>query len=77
MSDASIPHCEKCNQPEYACRCEASLCADCGEELDEEAMQLGRELCFSCYCPRLNQRVAGDHRRRAFLYPVNHKGLSQ
>jgi hypothetical protein len=22
MSDASIPHCEKCDQPEYACMCE-------------------------------------------------------
>jgi len=22
MSDASLPHCEKCNEPEYACICE-------------------------------------------------------
>ena len=23
MSDASMPHCERCGQPEYACNCES------------------------------------------------------
>jgi hypothetical protein len=26
MSDASLPHCEKCNQPEYACICDEGKC---------------------------------------------------
>lgn len=44
-----MPHCDKCNQPEYVCTCNVNLCAGCGEELSEEEIKLKREICFSCY----------------------------
>ena len=50
MSDASMPHCETCNEPEYACLCRENLCSGCGEPLGQEAQWAGREMCFGCYC---------------------------
>jgi hypothetical protein len=50
MSDASIPHCLKCNEPQYACTCDEGLCIDCGCELNAEAKACGRDMCFACYC---------------------------
>ena len=50
MSDASLPHCDRCGSVQYACVCDVCQCADCGCELDEEAIAAGREMCFECYC---------------------------
>jgi hypothetical protein len=50
MSEASFPHCDECNEPLYACRCNAYRCDCCGGELDEEEIAIGRESCFECYC---------------------------
>lgn len=25
-------------------------CMDCGDELSKETMELGRDLCYDCYC---------------------------
>jgi hypothetical protein len=60
MSDAGLPRCEKCEQPEYDCQCgprveepgdQLTRCAECGCELDEEALETGKETCFECdYC---------------------------
>jgi hypothetical protein len=50
MSDLSMPRCERCGQPEYACSCTDARCADCGDELTPEELAIGREVCFSCYC---------------------------
>jgi hypothetical protein len=49
MSDASFPHCEKCQPPEYACTCADGCCVDCGCELDQVALEAGRDMCFECY----------------------------
>jgi hypothetical protein len=54
MSEASVEHCLVCNQPIYACGCEDrhNICAYCGCPLDDEAIEIGRETCFECYCER-------------------------
>jgi hypothetical protein len=45
MSDASIPHCEPCNEPEYACRCR---CEHCGGLLTKKEVAAYRALCGEC-----------------------------
>ena len=52
MSDLSMPHCEKCNEPEYACTCHEGECLSCGCKLDAEEIECGRDECFDCYCAR-------------------------
>lgn len=52
MSDISLPHCETCKEPNYACRCDEGLCCSCGEPLGVEALKVGRDECFSCFCER-------------------------
>jgi hypothetical protein len=49
MSDASLPHCERCGIVEYACECERNVCVDCGCELSDEEIATGRHTCFDCY----------------------------
>jgi hypothetical protein len=58
MSDASMPHCGKCNQPEYACTCNRNRnrCRHCGSEAD----RLLAGECFStkdCEIRRLESEV--------------------
>ena len=49
MSDASLLHCNVCDQPEYVCECVGHQCCDCGEPLSQEIVA-GRDMCFVCYC---------------------------
>jgi hypothetical protein len=37
MSDASLLHCNVCDQPEYVCECVGHQCCDCGEPFSQEA----------------------------------------
>jgi hypothetical protein len=50
MSNASLPYCEKCQQPEYACECPNKECRECGCDLDADELALGPDICFDCYC---------------------------
>ena len=50
MSDLSLPHCNKCQQPEYACECPITQCRECGCDLDADALAADRDICFDCYC---------------------------
>jgi len=50
MSDASLPHCEKCKRVQYDCQCYVGRCLDCGKRLSRVERECGREMCFSCYC---------------------------
>jgi hypothetical protein len=50
MSDASLPHCEKCQQPECACDCPVTECESCGCKLSKAAIRDERDVCFDCYC---------------------------
>jgi hypothetical protein len=49
MSDASLPHCERCGQVYYDCRCDEGKCSSCGEELTREEREADRDECFDCY----------------------------
>jgi len=48
MSDASMPHCEKCNEPAYACTCVDDTCVGCGGKL-RGTLERQCKLCFECY----------------------------
>jgi hypothetical protein len=50
MSDLSVPLCALCERLQYECVFSAGKCCGCGEELEEEAIEAGREQCFECYC---------------------------
>jgi hypothetical protein len=49
MSDASLPRCEACGNPQYACVCPDDVCCDCGCKLTREEVAVGRDMCFECY----------------------------
>jgi hypothetical protein len=49
MSDASMPRCDECNEPIYACICVENTCVGCGTKLSKEAIEQGRDLCLNCY----------------------------
>jgi hypothetical protein len=50
MSDASLPHCERCGVVEYACTRDDGKCFSCGRKLDEDEIEAGRDQRFDCYC---------------------------
>ena len=49
MSDASMPRCDECNEPVYACTCIKDTCLGCGAKLSREAVEQDSKLCFDCY----------------------------
>lgn len=55
MSDLSLPCCEKCRQPEYACQCDSGLCCDCGKPLSREEESVHRDMCETLRSAKSNR----------------------
>jgi hypothetical protein len=49
MSDASMPRCDECHEPIYACTCAENTCVGCGTKLGRQATETARDLCLDCY----------------------------
>jgi hypothetical protein len=48
----SGPRCETCGNAERYCVCNDGRCTSCGEPLDKDAIDAGRDECFDCHLYR-------------------------